>query len=429
MPTLRLIDNDTCLYLHAGSVDDMRRRPVSEKAKGDRHVHLLDRTPQDEDNVPERTSPQDWYGAPSRLAALDRIEKGWPEGVAKVRAALQGIEAGTLAAPRSTRRRKAWGDDGDTCDPDRIARGDYDRAFQRTKRQAATKNGRMIRLFCQSGGHSANKSSELFWSGAASIHLIDLLEEAGYRVEVLYLTKSLNAFASTSRVQLSTFTLKAASDPMNIDQITAALCLSGFLRLYYFYSMMTYGERPNATLGIASLASPKLLTAAGIWIEGDIIVPFLRSQQQAIAFVKQTLREIEVGPEPEGPDPFQPPAEVAAPPVAPNPVSPAKSSSAIADDLLRRAKAQREEGEEAAEAERNEMLERLQRDKDTKDLPLPLSIVAFGNVWPHRKALGQYGFRWTQGSLTWVADDNEQSRRLEELGLDGVTFVHHGQAK
>lgn len=177
-----------------------------------------------------------WYGAPSAASAMHRAYKGWPEGAERVRRLMDTVEA---PPPASLRRKVQRGDQGDALDIHQVYRGGLDRAWER-RRRLNSRSRMSVRLVAELGGSNMMNAEEMFWRGAAVAKLAELLEESGYRVEVIGVEATnleQSWFSSAEGEQatvLSTFTVKDAGAPVDLEQIAGVLCNSGFFRTYGF---------------------------------------------------------------------------------------------------------------------------------------------------------------------------------------------------
>ena len=408
MQEIRVIDNGRTFHVHAESIGEMKRRPVQAWGIcGREDALLLDRsavTGHERAGLGEPGTGYTWWGTKDRASTLAAIDgDGWESGIKKLRELMEQLSGEFHEAPRSQRRRKVWAEEGDHCDADRLLMGEYDRAFQTTKRRPNATNGRIIRIFGQIGGLSKVTSEQLFWSGAATVVLTDLLENSGFRVELYAANYGVAAYENPASNVLTTIRLKGASDSMNIDQFATTLCLAGFFRTYVFYARCAPSANHSSS-GSTTTVSPELLAMSGLFSAGDMIVPLLRSRAEAIRWLREAVKQVDE------PVELNLPAASSQPPRFP----PRQNRAATA---LTGSKSSISE----APKPEPEMKQKLMSEAVPK-VSRP-RIVADGLTWEHRKTLGAYGFLWTRGSTTWVADDSDQARKLMEAGLPGVTFT------
>ena len=156
------------------------------------------------------------------------LEKGWPEGAERLR-----ILAGKLSAQvpqaKSIRRRLVWADDGDEICRDRLQSGQLEQCW-RTMRRSPFIAPQTVAIETTWGGHYGQTAEELFWQGAAAAVLTDILEEAGYRVEVYANRVSeQSGHRHWARVKV-----KEADMPLRPDGLAAVLCHAGIFRTFGF---------------------------------------------------------------------------------------------------------------------------------------------------------------------------------------------------
>jgi len=80
------------------------------------------------------------------------------------------------------------------------------------------------------GGHYGQTAEELFWQGAAAAVMTDILEEAGYRVEV-YANRVSERHGRRHCIRVK---VKEADMPMRLDGVAAVLCHAGIFRTFGF---------------------------------------------------------------------------------------------------------------------------------------------------------------------------------------------------
>jgi hypothetical protein len=156
------------------------------------------------------------------------LEKGWPEGAERLRA-LAGKLAAQVPQAKSIRRRLTWAENGDEVCKDRLQAGQIDQCW-RTMRRAPFVAPQTVAIETTWGGHYGQTAEELFWQGAAAAVLTDILEEAGYRVEVYANRVS----EERSKRHCSRVKVKEADMPMRLDGVAAVLCHAGIFRTFGF---------------------------------------------------------------------------------------------------------------------------------------------------------------------------------------------------
>jgi hypothetical protein len=165
---------------------------------------------------------QSWKEAAAVLA------KGWPEGAERLRVLAQKLSSQVPQA-KSIRRKLTWADDGDEICKDRLQSGQLDQCW-RTMRRSPFVAPQTVAIETTWGGHYGQTAEELFWQGAAAAVMTDILEEAGYRVEV-YANRVSERRGRRHCIRVK---VKEADMPMRLDGVAAVLCHAGIFRTFGF---------------------------------------------------------------------------------------------------------------------------------------------------------------------------------------------------
>lgn len=238
-------DKGTPLYLRSfSSVRDFCEQPfanernatLSEAVHGDGRGGFADREIDEE----VKMSNEEWYGGTRNAnEAAARAFKGWPEGAERVRKMMDDVEA---PPPVSLRRKTQRADQGDEIDIHEVYRGGLDRAWSRRRRQT-TRSRMSVRIVARLGANKYAQWEKMFWRGAAAAKLAELLEESSYRVEIIGASAvAVNCHADENSGStmahwpstLSTFVIKEAGSPIDLEQLAGVLCNAGFFRTHSF---------------------------------------------------------------------------------------------------------------------------------------------------------------------------------------------------
>jgi hypothetical protein len=171
----------------------------------------------------------DWMGGLrgwKEAAAL--LQTGWPEGAERLRVLAQKLSSQVLQA-KSIRRKLTWADAGDEICRDRLQSGQLDSCW-RTMRRSQFVGPQTVAIETTWGGHYGQTAEELFWQGAAAAVMTDILEEAGYRVEV-YANRVSERRGRRHCIRVK---VKEADMPMRLDGVAAVLCHAGIFRTFGF---------------------------------------------------------------------------------------------------------------------------------------------------------------------------------------------------
>ncbi len=235
----------------------------------------------------ERMQDARWSGM-DRAFTWDKLEAlindGWSDGAAKVQAL-----AVDVPPAKSVRRRIRWGAEGDAVDQQRVWGGQLDKAWSKARRTSV--NAPTVKTIYADITATRNvDAAELFWRGAAVLCLSDLLQAAGYNVEIIAASCS---EASYDNVASATFvTVKSALAPLELNTLAATLCCAAFNRgLVFSWRALNSAARLCGSVGESVTARHMGLLPDGA-IDG---VSKCRSQATAEQWVRDTLAKIEGG--------------------------------------------------------------------------------------------------------------------------------------
>lgn len=201
----------------------------------------------------------DWIGRRfnSYTDITKAVDSVWTEGVDTVEDMSRELEREELPRPTVIKRRRVWDDyAGDEIDVDRYRSAD---PFFRTNARVSTPGPRVITFLVQLGANAYRDSLSLFWRGALATTLARIVEDAGYRTEIIGFTM---CESTTTNPQcgntLTTFRLKEAGDMLDVGALVNAT--SGwFFRTVTFAAWATPGERLSYGLGHMVEATPEVV--------------------------------------------------------------------------------------------------------------------------------------------------------------------------
>lgn len=179
---------------------------------------------------------------------VQKSAEAWPEGIEMMENIISQLEHLQLPTPKSHRKRLKWSEDGgDEIDLDRLRSGT---AFWRTTVREEARGQQLVSIFVNIGGSWQMAAKDLMWRGAAAIVLADILENAGYQVE-LYAVDSVYGAYTNGDGNLKMVRLKEAGSP--VDRATLVNAVSGwFFRTVWFqarYAINPHGV--NFNMGFA----------------------------------------------------------------------------------------------------------------------------------------------------------------------------------
>lgn len=236
----------------------------------------------------------DCLGPAKNLAEIDNVFlRGWPEGAERARKLADDV--GTEVPPaQSTRRRRIVGKEG--TDPIVEAWLDRDLDHLWERRHKVTAQGhKIIQIALGWGGNAHMTGDSLFWAGAAALVLTEMLEAAGYGVEVhAYSYIGVGWGQAHGGAMLTDCVVKPSDQPISADTFAGVIAHAGSWRSY---GLLRIGHAPwnfGSSLGrcydIDSVATP--LVEAGIIPEIEILLPNLYSREKALEAIRRGLQDV-----------------------------------------------------------------------------------------------------------------------------------------
>jgi hypothetical protein len=223
---------------------------------------------------------------------------GWPEGEARARAEVARMPLGDMV-PEATsmRRRRVIGDAGDDVRVEAALAGNWERAFESRARRA-TRQPVALSIGCAFGGPGHVSHREIFWTGVQMAALCDLLEGAGYRIELRAL--KLNQYPDGIHAQ--DWTVKHADQPLRWDTTLALFGHAGVYRTFGWaanhLTTLTVPEPGGVVLKGAeflrhftSLSSP----SCGMVAPLSLVVPAAYDRDDALANLRTALAAVREG--------------------------------------------------------------------------------------------------------------------------------------
>lgn len=217
-------------------VPDLGRLPASNERNQEKRQKLMAK-------YTGQRSDDDYYGdVPAfylgDLKHMDEVEKrfneGWKEGAEKALKLADGL-VDKVTQPLSIRRRVRYSDDGDEFDKERLIDGHLDQAWRTTSRQLAVATP-IINIACAWGGNSNRSHEQLFWSGAAAIALIRVLEAAGYQTSLTSVCT--NDLHAEDKAMVIACNVKKAGEYLRADAVASTICFAPTYRVYLFLAWL-----------------------------------------------------------------------------------------------------------------------------------------------------------------------------------------------
>lgn len=217
-----------------------------------------------------------------------QTESYWPKGMEVYSRMVDKLRDIELPRPKSLKRELIWrDDDGFDLDLDRLQRDQpYWRATRRQHRPGPM-SFTMVTDITTSGSYN---TMDVLWRGAASVVLTEILERAGYRVELWVAQHCINSYPSiTGRCQCTAVRLKRGSDPL--DQSSLINATSGWAyRTLFFGAYWIGGVHP--TQGLGTVADIKQIVPALTTDEQVCVVDRIYDERAAIQFIQTQINKL-----------------------------------------------------------------------------------------------------------------------------------------
>jgi len=156
-----------------------------------------------------------WSDVPSAFNTVERQDKTMFNNVlTKIRGAID-------VQPMCVKRKLRWDDSEGDIDLDRALSGEPE--FYGQHKRVTSRSADPITIIASVSAPVYMKPEDIFWSGAATCCVIDMIEEAGYQTEVIVCSGSENVYEDyTFKHQFSSMKIKGEGDPLDVDSIINA---------------------------------------------------------------------------------------------------------------------------------------------------------------------------------------------------------------
>lgn len=225
---------------------------------------------------------------------------GWQEGADRARREVPTLGLADLAPEATTvRRRRAFRDAGDELRVDAALSGQWERAFE-TRRKMATRTPSVLSIGCAFGANIATTHDELFWCGVQMAAIADLLEGAGWRVELRAVKLNLWDSRGLDRMILQDWRVKQADQPLRWDTTLALLGHAGVYRTFGWWANVLAADvvpdgGGHVQSGEAFKRRVNELVAAGIAQPLSLLLPPAYSRDECIRNLRAALAAVRDG--------------------------------------------------------------------------------------------------------------------------------------
>lgn len=207
----------------------------------------------------------------------------WVEGMQTYESMMSELQGEHLPAPQSIRRKRRWSEeDGDEVNVDRLMRG---QAYWDQSHRDHRPGPLNVTLITDVATSACVNHMDILWRGAAAVLLTELLEKAGYRVEMWAATWCLNSHRNGRGTLIAT-NYKRSGDPLDVSTLINGI--SGWsYRIVYFGSYHCSNSEPCNGLG--NIQSLRKIQKEITPDEQTILVEDIWSRHAAVDWVKTRL--------------------------------------------------------------------------------------------------------------------------------------------
>lgn len=224
-----------------------------------------------------------WLGAENWNAALGYMRSGWLEGLIRLDEIEDEIRHGkTILVNPSSRRvkKKKFSSEGDELDMSKVYEGNFDTCWTGTQHVSSEGTGKFVKIYTNITFNCKTDSSTHFYTGVVCTILTDILEEAGYRVEIIGYSNVVEVYRNGMGVYIET-TYKHPDMPLDKERICMATGLAAIQRICTFSLYYSRPETAYRSLGIPE-DSP-------INSENAIVIQEINSKEACIKTINELL--------------------------------------------------------------------------------------------------------------------------------------------
>jgi hypothetical protein len=235
----------------------------------------------------ERDGGRNWHGIVGGVSAvIDAVENGYPSGANRVAFMRDSISA-SLPRAIGVNRVRVRGTFGDDLDIHAVNRGDFGTAWSTAKRRVRVGTS-IVRIVVDICGNSYVNADTLAWRGVAGLSLAQVMQSAGYSVEIVGAMGTNRSAEGIGNLAITTL-LKAHGASVDIDLLAATTCLAGFFRLFGFAAIIAACDKRNkeADSGLGRYLDPSGVLPVPINTTQLFVQQSVIDEASALAWVKQ----------------------------------------------------------------------------------------------------------------------------------------------
>jgi len=221
------------------SVNRAIEKPRTDGSEGERAMFMRSR----KTGAPLQSAHTGYDSLKTWQDAEKRLAEGWPDGASKIAELVDSIQE-NIPPAKSIRRRMVWGDQGDEIEITKVYSGELDSAWREARRCQSAGTPTITIQICW-GNASVITPDSMFWQAAAGIACADVLEKAGYRVEL----RAGRHVGHPDSTQDFSVLLKDPSQPVDISSVAALCCSAGIYRTFGFGVMLCHARAVSGGMG------------------------------------------------------------------------------------------------------------------------------------------------------------------------------------
>lgn len=217
----------------------------------------------------------------------------WAEGIETVENVMQKIMNSGLPTPKSRRRRPRWTEDtGHEVCPDRWMTGQPD--YWRDSRREVKSGPSTVCLLTNLDAISSDSPQAVMWRGAGAVAIADILENAGYNVDMHIWCRGNSVYQNRYSGQFTSINIKEPGEPVDVGGLITILT-SWFTRAVVFGSFCCAKANSAGahSAGYGGMNSRLDRMGKHMALAGDRIVymPIVNSFDGAVGAVSSVLQE------------------------------------------------------------------------------------------------------------------------------------------
>lgn len=220
---------------------------------------------------------------------VEEVSLPWVRGLNSFDALKAKIEPSEMPKPVHARRRSRWSEDsGEEVSIDRYRSGD---PFWRSVEPLRTQGPKVVTVTIDMGASASIPAEALAWRGIAGTLIVEILEAAGYRVEVrCHSLSTLNWVSDYTTHRMVDWQVKAPGQPLDVSQLVN-MTSGWFFRIGVFDAYHAQPRVNTMGLGRPQLMShyPGLLEQTGG--RGSYVVENCFNQEAAREVVLRVLKD------------------------------------------------------------------------------------------------------------------------------------------